>query len=331
MKAFFFFFLLSYTAFSQVAPYDVFPEAKPPYYRVRYEASDKPGELQFAVKYTVWIHEGVKQLKGVIVHQHGCGEGSCKSGLTGAWDLHWQALAKKHDCALMAPSYEQPQKANCQLWCDPRNGSGAAFRKSLKDLAKLSGHPELATVPWAIWGHSGGGHWAGGMSLLDPERMIAVVLRSGVPLFKVNPDRKTIKPYQEVPKALLEVPILCNPGTKEGVTVKKGKFTGVWPANEAFLTTLRAKDALVGGAIDPLAAHECGNSRYMTIAWLDACLSQRLPAKAGDPLRAMSRDNAYLHPFLSKKAMSVAGFQGDKTKAAWIPNKKVAHICEQFV
>ena len=32
----------------------------------------------------------------MVVHQHGCGEGSCKSGLTGAYDLHWQALAKAH-------------------------------------------------------------------------------------------------------------------------------------------------------------------------------------------------------------------------------------------
>jgi hypothetical protein len=49
---------------------------------VRYEASTKPGELVYPVNYTVWIPPGVKLLRGVIVHQHGCGEGSCKSGLT---------------------------------------------------------------------------------------------------------------------------------------------------------------------------------------------------------------------------------------------------------
>jgi hypothetical protein len=53
---------------------------------------------------------GRETLRGVIVHQHGCGEGSCKSGLTGAYDLHWQALARKHDCALLAPAYEQPER-----------------------------------------------------------------------------------------------------------------------------------------------------------------------------------------------------------------------------
>ena len=172
--------LFLFSAISCIAqnpPYDVFPEAKPPYYRVRYEASKDPQGLQFPVKFTIWIPETVKTLRGIIVHQHGCGEGSCSSGLTGAWDLHWQALAKKHDCALLSPSYEQPQKANCQLWCDPRNGSGQAFLRALKDLGKMSGYPELSKVPWALWGHSGGGHWAGGMTLLYPARVVACWLR----------------------------------------------------------------------------------------------------------------------------------------------------------
>ena len=138
---------LTVTLPAQKAPYDKPPEVKPPYYRVRFEASGKPGELIFPVQYTVWIPAGVKQLRGVVVHQHGCGEGSCKSGQTGAFDLHWQALAKKHDCALLAPSYEQPQKADCQMWCDPRNGSSKAFQEALVELGKLSGHAELATVP----------------------------------------------------------------------------------------------------------------------------------------------------------------------------------------
>ena len=137
------------------------------------------------------------------MHQHGCGEGSCKSGLTGAYDLHWQALAKKHDCALLSPSYEQPEKADCQMWCDPRNGSDAAFQKCLVDLGAKSGHPELAKVPWALWGHSGGGHWAGGMVLLHPDRVAAAWLRSGVPLLKADPERATIKAHT-LPDAALE-------------------------------------------------------------------------------------------------------------------------------
>ena len=314
---------------AQQPPYDIFPPANPPYHRVRYEASVKPGELIFAVNFTLWIPPGVKTLRGVIVHQHGCGEGSCKSGLTGAFDLHWQALAKKHGCALMGPSYEQPEKADCQMWCDPRNGSDAAFQKSLADLGAKSGHPELATVPWALWGHSGGGHWAGGMTLLHPDRVAAAWLRSGVPLLTTNPERGTIKPYT-IPDAALNVPIMCNLGTKEGVTVKEGRFAGAWAANEAFFTAVRAKGGLIGVAVDPLTAHECGNQRYLAIPWLDACLTARLPSKTGDPLTPMP-DDAWLAPLLGTEAIAAAKFSGEKEKSVWLPNEVIAKAWMSYV
>ena len=68
------------------------------------------------------------------------------------------------------------------------------------------------------------------MVMLHPERVAAAWLRSGVPLFVPNPERQLIKPHT-LPKAALGVPMMCNPGTKEGVTVKDGRFSKVWPAN----------------------------------------------------------------------------------------------------
>lgn len=322
--------LLAGSLSAQQAPYDVFPAAEPPYYRVRHEASSQPGELTFPVNYTIWIPPGVKTLRGVVVHQHGCGEGSCKSGLTGAFDLHWQALAKQHDCALLAPAYEQPEKADCQLWCDPRNGSGATFQKGLRDLAAQSGHPELASVPWAFWGHSGGGTWAGAMVLLHPERVAAAWLRSGVPLLKANPDRPTTKPHLLNPAAL-QVPLMCNPGTQEGVTVTTGRFAGVWPANEAFFTALRAQGGLVGVAVDPLTSHECGNQRYLAIPWLDACLSARLPPTPGAPLRPMPAGAAWLAELLHPEALPAAQFAGDRQKSVWLPNAAIARAWMHYV
>jgi hypothetical protein len=315
---------------AQKPPYNVFPPADPPYYRVRYEASRKPGELVYPVNYTVWIPPGVKTLRGVVVHQHGCGEGSCKSGLTGAYDLHWQALARKHDCALLSPAYEQPEKADCQMWCDPRNGSGAAFQKCLADLGAKSGHPELARVPWALWGHSGGGHWAGGMVLSHPDRVAAAWLRSGVPLLKAEPRRIGIKAHA-LPDAALRVPVMCNLGTKEGVTVKGTRFGGVWPANELFFHTVRGKGGLVGVAVDPLTSHECGNQRYLAIPWLDACLTARLPKAAGDPLRPMPTDGAWLAPVLGGKPMPAAKYTGDPLKMGWLPGEAMAKAWAEYV
>ncbi len=321
---------LSTTLHAQEPPYDVFPDAEMPYFRVRYDGSTQPGELIFPVNYTLWIPPNVSTLRGVIVHQHGCGVGSCSSGLTGAYDLHWQALARRHDCALLSPSYEQPEGADCQMWCDPRNGSAAAFQKCLLDLGEKSGHPELASVPWALWGHSGGGHWAGGMVLLYPERVVAAWLRSGVPLLTPNPQRAEIKAHT-LPDAALQVPMMCNLGTKEGVTVQDGRFAGVWPANEVFFHAIRGKGGLIGVAIDPLTAHECGNQRYLAIPWLDVCLGLRLPSVSGHPLQAVPTDAAWLASPTGFEAVPAAKFDGDPLQAAWLANEAVARSWMQYV
>lgn len=321
---------LSGASFAQQSPYDAFPAADPPYYRVRYEASTQANELIFPVNYTLWIPIDVPKLRGVIVHQHGCGEGSCKSGLTGAYDLHWQALAKAHECALLAPAYEQPDKADCQMWCDPRNGSASAFLKCLGDLGTRSGHPELSDVPWALWGHSGGGHWAGGMVLMHPERVVAAWLRSGVPLLKPDPDRTSIQAHT-VPAAALKVPVMCNLGTQEGVTVKDSRFASVWPSNEAYFNELRGMGGLVGIAIDPLTAHECGNQRYLAIPWLSACLSARLPMEPSGPLREMANADAWLALPTGSEATGVSNFERDPLRAAWLPNEAIARAWMQYV
>jgi pimeloyl-ACP methyl ester carboxylesterase len=318
-----------------VAPYENPLPAEPPYYRVRYEAPSEPqaGTLIYAVSYTVWIPPGVKTLRGLIVHQHGCGEGSCKSGQTGAYDLHWQALAKKHDCALMGPSYEQPDKADCQKWCDPRQGSDAAFQQSLADLGKMSGHPELTSVPWALWGHSGGGHWAGGMALLHPDRVAAAWLRSGVPPVKVIEGKPAPYPISD---AATTVPLMCNLGTKEGVTEKEGRFAGVWGGVETFFSVMRAQGSLVGVAVDPFSSHDCGNQRYLAIPWLDTCLTARLSEKPGGPLKVMPKGAGWLAPLDVASANPVAPapektFTGPLETSVWLPGEAIAKAWSQYV
>ncbi len=321
-------------ALKKRSSYDSPPPVKPPYYRVRYEASSQPGELAFPVAYTIWIPPACQTLRGVIVHQHGCGEGSCKSGQTGAFDLHWQALAHKHDCALLSPAYEQPEGADCQLWCDPRHGSDDRFQQALAELGAQAGHPELVKVPWGLWGHSGGGHWAGGMLLLHPERIAAVWLRSGVPLFE-KPEGRAIAPHV-LNDLATHVPVMCNLGTKEGFTMDDGKFAGVWPSNLAFFGKLRGAGGLVGMAVDPRTSHECGNQRYLAIPWFDACLTARLPTDAGSQLHPMKPSQAWLAPLPVPNTeftppVAVAEFKGSVATSIWLPDQTIAHAWSQYV
>ncbi len=355
---------------TQGSPYGNAPPVKPPYYRVRYAAGSQPGELVYPVAYTVWIPPELKTLRGIIVHQHGCGEGSCKSGQTGAFDLHWQALASKHNCALLSPAYEQPDGADCQLWCDPRHGSDARFQQALADLGSQTGHPEMSSVPWALWGHSGGGHWAGGMLMLHPEKVAAVWLRSGVPLFE-KLEGRDIEPHSLNPLAL-RVPVMCNLGTKEGFSENDGKFAGVWPSNQAFVAKLRGAGGLVGLAVDPLTSHECGNQRYLAMPWFDACLAARLPTVSHenlsptDPSESKPRQPSRIESFsiesVQEEPFSITSgglkridprqgwlaplpspstvivppvpandFSGEMATAIWLPNQHIAEAWTQFV
>jgi hypothetical protein len=322
--------ILASACYSQEAPYDKFPDTKPPYYRVRIEPSNADGELRFGVNYCMWIPEGVETLRGIVVHQHGCGEGSCTSGLTGAYDLHWQALAKKHSCALLSPTYEQPEKSDCQLWFDPRNGSDAAFQKSLHEFAIQTGHSELTTIPWALWGHSGGGHWCGGMVMLHPDRVVAAWLRSGVPLLDVNAKRPEVKPHvwQE---AVASVPMMCNLGVDEGVSNTTGQFAGVWPSNKTFFSAVRKHNGLIAVAIDPLSSHECGNQRYLAIPWLDACLQMRLPDSIDEPLTTISPNDGVLVPTIANKNPDTDKAEAEKLDDSWLPSSHVAALWQSYI
>ncbi|MFN3191758.1 MAG: sialate O-acetylesterase [Aureliella sp.] len=311
-------------------PYEIAPPADPPYFRVRYPASKTPGKLQYGVRYTVWFPPGVEQIRGVIVHQHGCGTGSCKSGLTGAHDLHWQALAQKHDSALLAASYEMPDGGNCALWCDPRNGSAEAFQRGLDDLGELSGHPELSEVPWALWGHSGGAYWAATMFCLYPERVAAAWMRSGSAALRPIPDRPDVE-VVSLPKLPIDTPLMFNLGTREGVTATDGRFSKVWPSVKEMHLSLRNVGAFSGVAIDPLSEHECGEQRYLAIPWFDSCLSHRLPKKFGGAMGKMPVSQAWLAPLRGSRAVPAQEFEGDLGEAIWLPDETVAKRWMEFV
>jgi len=225
------------------------------YLKIDYPASTTPGELQTAVTYTLWIPDGVTTLRAIIVHQHGAGTAASIEGSTAAYDLHWQALAKKWDCALLGPSYHvQNEKIDLspggsEAWFDPGRGSEQTFLKALGEFAAKSGHAEIATVPWALWGHSGGGIWADVMSCLHPDRVAVAWLRSGsAAMFRTHPEfpQSHLTPTgntsfgsTSVPAALYGIPMMCNPGAKEQ---GNGPFIGTLATSRNTASTARRSD-----------------------------------------------------------------------------------------
>ena len=299
------------------------------YLKVEYSPSIDKGELQIGVTYTLWIPEGVKTIRGIIVHQHGAGTKAADQGSTAAYDLHWQSLAKKWDCALLGPSYHVLNEevdltpGGAELWFDPRLGSEKVFLIALNEFAKKSGHLEIKTVPWILWGHSGGGIWSDVMACLHPERIVAIWLRSGsAAIFrsKVEFSQPTI------PQAVYRIPIMCNAGVKE-------KDKSPWIGTLATFQEYRSKGAPIGFAPDPRTGHECGDSRYLAIPFLDACMAMRLPDKGSksQKLKPIDMKKAWFASLDDNHPLPASKYRGVLNEAIWLPNEVVAKYWEEYV
>lgn len=255
-------------------------------HQIHFPSVAKADELRLIVDYYLWIPDGAEKLRGVIVHQHGCGEGACRGGQTAADDLHWQALARKWNCALMGSMYEPRDGVNCRLWCDSRNGSEKRFLQALEHFAQSTGHAEISTVPWCLWGHSGGAFWASLMQARHPEKIVAIWLRSGT-AYGYWTKGEIATP--EIPVAAYQVPVMGNPGLKER---DDARFNVAWNGTKAMQQAYLEKGAaFFEFAPDPRTGHECGDSRYLSIPYFDFWLKHRLPdAGASDTSLKPTRD-----------------------------------------
>jgi hypothetical protein len=298
-------------------------------FRVHVPPSNAEDKLQIGVTFNLWIPEETPTLRGIIVHQHGCGEGACRSGETAATDLHWQALARKWDCGLLSPRYHQSQDQNCRLWCDPRNGSGDVFVAAIEQLAKKSSHPELARVPWCLWGHSGGGFWSSLMQMEYAERIVAIWFQSGTAHSRwVSGEIEA----PSIPDAAMGIPMIANPGYKErGHERFKVAYNGCYEMVKDY----RKRGAPIAFTPDPMSGHETRDSRYLAIPFFDACLEMRLPEKAGSgELRPVAMDEGVFLP-LHEDYQGVNELSPitpeNPTTANWLPNESLARKWAEFI
>src|SRR6185295_10880555 len=145
-----------------------------------------------------------------------------------------------------------------------------------------------------------------------------------------------------VPDACYKIPIMVNPGVKEKDTYKptatldpsaKGKEKGPWYGNIATFREYRAKGALIAFAPDPRTGHECGDSRYLAIPFIDTCLALRLPEKGSkdQTLKPMDTRHAWLAPLFGDEAVPAADFKGNAAEAVWLPNAAVAKAWMEYV
>jgi hypothetical protein len=278
-----------------------------------YETAIKPLETeQFkSATYRIWLPPDVREIRGIIVRQHGCGVGASKHGLNHANDLQWQALAQKHRMALLGT--ELTNDALCAQWFSLKGGSGQAFLRGLAALAITTHHPELTQVPWALWGHSGGGFWCTEMLFEFPERILCVIPRSGgYASMQWNPAVKSVP----VMWMAGEKDIVDNQDYVRALTIK------------SFLT-YRRLGAFWGLAIDPKADHGNRDGRSFYIPWMDAMLSLRLPASGNQP-PPLDSLTGWLGDPTTYDIKPFGAVARSRNQWVWLPSETVARQWQEF-
>lgn len=118
--------------------------------------------------FRLWIDDDIEEVNGIVCVVLGI-NGDSRPEVD---ELVWRNFARKHRLGIVGVFLRSPNNAIIQ-YARAERGSGAALVSALAALAEKSGHPEVATVPLLMWGHSAGGMFNFGFANYAPERVLA--------------------------------------------------------------------------------------------------------------------------------------------------------------
>lgn len=275
-----------------------------------YKITQKNKDYTFdSARYTVFIPDGISNLKAVFIHQHGCTmEGR---GASSAYDLQYQAFAKNWKLAIVGPDLYS-DKNNCHDWRNPESGSGAALIKTLKELGKVSRYKDLEDLPWLLWGHSGGGYWTLSMLINYPERVLAVFGYS--PAFEPG----------AYPRAALKVPVFMRHAGLVGDAC-------CWQTSIREFGKLRSQGGYAAIVYTGYQSHNYSFVRYMAIPFFEAVMKQRLSGRSCyRSMKDMNGSGAWLGDTLSLNIFKEKDYRGNKLAAAWLPDSATAYKWREY-
>ncbi len=211
-------------------------------------------------------------------------------------------LARKHQLALIGTNAMPNTAATFQSIVD-----------FLNSMATVTGHAQLANAPLLLIGGSLGGCVAHGFARAFPARVIGFMSAKG--------DCHTggPSPAAEVPGYLFI-----------------GEDDPVSPTALAAIKALFAENRAAGApwavAVELGSGHEFPRNNDITVGWLDAILSLRLPANGPSlPLRDIDPAGGWLGDNTTLTVTRYECYTGDVFGASWLPNQATAQGWLQLV
>jgi poly(3-hydroxybutyrate) depolymerase len=274
-----------------------------------------PGDNYDKAEFRLWYPKGAGLLQAVVVLV----PGSNGDGRAQVDDPVWQAFATRHNLALLGCRLtDKPhQQGFIEEYVSVSRGSGQAMLDALGRLAKRSGHPELETAPFLLWGMSAGGQFNYEFVAWKPERVIAFVVNKGGIYYSAL-----------LSKSARSVPGILFVGGKD-LEFRTNTIVGLFAVN-------RRGGALWALTEEPGAAHIVGRSREVALMLFEDVLPLRLPE--GGPsgngpvaLRPIAEKSGFLGDFQTRTFEK----QGDKDApnhpTAWLPTLRVAQAWQAIV
>lgn len=220
------------------------------------------------------------------------------------------------------------------LSADMGPGAGDAFLAMQRDLAQVSGFPEIANAPIIPTGHSAQGQFAWKFAEWAPEHTIAAIPIKTVPL--------------PADLDLHGVPLLYIVGqTTEWPQYRDGRIGDrdfFWPVVRRSALALRStdSDARIAVAVDPGGGHfdwSDSLARLLALYIHKACAGRLPPPSAAKveptPLRALSYQNGWLLDAAGMdpdrfKPAPVASYTGKPSEAYWVFDRETADAIERI-
>ncbi len=256
----------------------------------------------------VWIPPGIDPVKGVFISGHGGGGGDSRNF---ARDENVRALAMRLGFAV-AGLHNFPGRRVYEE-------GAAVFFTALDEFARMGHHPELANMPFVMYGSSNGGSATYGFINYAPERAICFVAN-------VSAGGRPEIPVDEA----LKVPGVFIIGKFDALIGQRGI-----DRTEQMMAYAREKGALWSWALE-LKGHEDGYSFDIYMKLVEQAVKARYPGK-GDPSKGkvklveLKEKDGWLVDQQSWESglTGVAPYEdysGERAKAGWVLNRDLAYV-----
>ncbi len=256
----------------------------------------------------LWIPPNTHPVKGVFISGHGGGGGDSRNF---ARDENVRAIAMRLGFAV-AGLHNFPGRRVYEE-------GAAVFFNAMDEFAEMDHHPELANLPYVMYGSSNGGASTYGFVNYAPERAICFVAN-------VSAGGRPEVPVAEA----LHVPGVFIIGKFDALIGQRGI-----DRTDRLIKVARAKGALWSWALE-LKGHEDGNSFDIYMKLVEQTVKMRYPKK-GDPSKGqvklvrIEENDGWLVDQESwgsglTYVDSYDNYGGDKMRAGWVLNKDLAYV-----